>query len=111
MTEEEFQCQVAQVAQLLGWEYLHVRPSIGKGKRWMTATNVVGWPDMLLWKPARELVALELKVPPNKATEAQLVVLAQLQATGHVHAQVLYPDGLDALVKHLQHYAPGTTPP
>ena len=97
MTEAEFQQQVIDAAHLFGWRHLHVRKSIGKGKRWTTTTNVVGWPDLLLWKPGRPFVALELKVPPNKPTAEQLDVLASLRAAGAV-ALVVDPDDIDMLV-------------
>lgn len=110
MNETEWQTQLLQLAHTLGWKHLHVRRSRGRGGRgagWITATNQVGWPDLLLWRPGCMLVALELKVPPNKASDEQLEVLAELSATGHVHAQVAYPSDLDALVPIFQH---GPTP-
>ena len=41
---EQLQGQVVELLGLVGWKHLHVRKSIGKGKRWVTTTNVVGWP-------------------------------------------------------------------
>ena len=100
ITEVEWQQQVIQLALTLGWQYLHVRRSIGKGKRWVTATNIVGWPDLLLWAPGRGLVAVELKVGGNKPTAEQVDVLASLSAAG-VRTMVAYPGDLDELARLL----------
>ena len=81
-THEEFQDQVVQLARLLGWRHLHVRRTVGRGKRWTTATNVKGWPDLLLWGPGRGFVALELKVGRDAATPEQLAILDELRLAG-----------------------------
>ena len=49
MTHAELQAMVCQLAHIMGWRWLHVRRSIGKGHRWATTTNIVGWPDLILW--------------------------------------------------------------
>jgi hypothetical protein len=91
LTEEEFQQQVVQAAHLLGWQHLHVRRTIGRGRKWTTSTNVKGWPDLFLWHPKRGFLALELKVRPNKATPEQVDVLTSLAAAGAAIA-VVYPE-------------------
>lgn len=96
LTEAEWQEQVIDLARVLGWRHMHVRRSIGKGRRWTTATNVDGWPDLLLWAPGRGFVALELKVAPNRATVEQVVVLASLEAAG-ARTMVAYPDDLNGV--------------
>ncbi len=98
MTHEELQQQVIDLAHLLGWHHLHVRRSIGKGRRWVTATNVVGWPDLLLWsfrQPGRH-VAVEVKVPPDKLRPEQESCLEDLAASGF-ETFVVTPDTVDAL--------------
>lgn len=95
-TEIEWQAQVVQLAHTLGWEHLHVRRSIGKGKRWVTATNLVGWPDLFLFHPRRGFVALELKVGKNAATDEQVEVLAGLAAAG-ARTMIAYPHDLAAV--------------
>jgi len=97
MTETEWQQQVVDLAHLLGWQHLHVRRSIGKGKQWTTATNRVGWCDLFLWHPKHGFVALELKVGRNQPTPEQLEVLAELQAAG-ARTMVAWPDDLDAVI-------------
>lgn len=44
MTEADWQGQVIDLAHAYQWRHLHVRRTIGKGKKWVTATNVAGWP-------------------------------------------------------------------
>lgn len=97
-TEAEWQATVVDTAHALGWKHLHVRRSIGKGKKWVTATNVVGWPDLWLWHPRRGgFAAIELKVKPGKPTAEQIEVLASLEAAG-ARTMVAYPEDFDRLV-------------
>jgi hypothetical protein len=99
VTEAEWQAQVIELAQLLGWRHLHVRRSIGKGRSWVTATNVDGWPDLFLWnvrRPGAGLVALELKSDAGKPTAEQVQVLAELEAAG-VRTMIARPSDLDAV--------------
>lgn len=97
-THDEWQQTFVDLLHLLGYEHLHVRRSIGKGRQWVTATNLVGWPDLFAWKSRRgpELAAIECKVPGDYPRQAQLDVLASLAAAG-VRAVVAYPDDLDRL--------------
>ena len=101
VTEAEFQQQVIDLAHILGWRHLHVRRSIGKGRTWTTTTNVVGWPDLLLWRAGSGFVALELKVGKGKTTPEQDEVLASLAAAGAL-TMVVYPDDLDELAHVLR---------
>lgn len=101
MNEALWQQQVIELAHVLGWNHLHVRRSVGKGKRWVTATNRVGWIDLLLWHPSRGFAAIELKVKPNKATPEQLEVLAELAAAG-ARTMVAFPEDVDALIALLR---------
>ncbi len=93
-THNEFQAQVTDLMKLLGWKHLHVRKSIGKGRKWQTTTNVVGWPDIYGWHPRRGFCAIEVKVGKDKATDEQLAVLASLEAAG-ARTMVAYPHQLD----------------
>src|SRR5690606_29558723 len=80
-TEAEFQAQVVELATITGWRHLHVRRTVGRGRKWTTSTNLAGWPDLLLWKPGR-VVAAELKSAKGKTTAEQEDVLASLAAAG-----------------------------
>lgn len=96
LTHTEWQSQVVKLAGMLGWQHLHVRRAIGRGKRWVTATNLIGWPDLFLFAPGRGFVAIELKVPPDKATVEQLGILSSLELAG-ARTLVAYPDDLEAV--------------
>jgi hypothetical protein len=93
----DLQATVTEALHVLGWRHLHVRRSIGKGRKWTTATNVDGWPDLFCWHPvARRQLAIELKVPPDKLTPAQLWVLEDLSASG-IETAVICPRDLGVL--------------
>jgi len=90
----DLQATVVEALGVLGWHHLHVRRSIGKGRKWVTATNVLGWPDLFCWHPvARRQLAIELKVPPDRLTLGQWQVLHDLDAAG-VETAVLEPSDL-----------------
>lgn len=98
ITHTEFQEQVVELAGLLGWRHLHVRRSIGKGRHWVTTTNRVGWPDLLLWstrQPGRHIAA-ELKVPPDDLSAEQAEVLEELGRAGF-ETFVWRPDDLERI--------------
>ena len=104
ITETEWQQQVIDLAHALGWRHLHVRRSIGKGNKWQTTTNVIGWPDLTLFRPARdnngEIIFAELKTESGTVTKEQSEVLEMLRQTGH-DAYVWRPSGLDDVVERL----------
>jgi len=93
MTHEEWQAQVVELAHILGWKHLHVRRTIGRGRKWTTSTNRTGWPDLFLWHDQRGFVAIELKVKPDKPTPEQVEVLDELARAG-ARTMVAYPDDL-----------------
>lgn len=96
LTHEEWQAQVVDLAHVLGWKHLHVRRTIGRGKKWTTSTNVVGWPDLFLWHPRRGFAAIELKVGRDTAKPEQVAVLASLHAAG-ARTLVAYPADFDVV--------------
>lgn len=98
-TEAEFQAQVVELATICGWQHLHVRRTIGKGHRWTTSTNVIGWPDLFLWKPGR-VVAAELKSETGIATPEQLAVLESLAAAG-IETHLWRPSDFDEITRTL----------
>lgn len=96
-THEQWQRQVVDLFHALGYDHLHVRRTIGRGKKWVTATNLIGWPDIWGFGPGgRGFVGTELKVGPDKPTPEQLAVLAKLEAAG-ARVMVAYPHDLEAL--------------
>jgi hypothetical protein len=99
ITEAEFQAQVVELAAICGWSHLHVRRTIGRGRKWTTSTNLAGWPDLLLWRPGR-VVAAELKAEHGKTTPEQVAVLASLAAAG-VETHVWRPSDFEAIASTL----------
>lgn len=83
ISEAVWQEQFIELAHLLGYRHMHVRRSIGKSRKWVTATNVTGWPDCTLWSERqRRLVFVELKSASGKTTAEQDEVHASLRAAG-----------------------------
>lgn len=100
-THDEWQAQVVELAALNGWEHLHVRKSVGRGKKWTTTTNRKGWPDLFFWheRDQRQL-AVEIKVGRDKPTSEQLETLRSLAAAG-IETAVWYPAQFDEAVQVL----------
>lgn len=96
LSHEQWQRQVVDLCHQLGYEHLHVRRTIGRGNKWVTSTNVIGWPDIFGWHPRHGFAGVELKVGADKATSEQLAVLASLGAAG-ARTMVAYPHDLEAL--------------
>lgn len=83
MSEATWQEQLLDLAHFLGWKHMHVRRSIGKGKKWVTATNVTGYPDLTMWSERQQrLIFVELKSESGKPTPEQVEVLGSLKAAG-----------------------------
>jgi len=106
ITHTEWQGRVVDLAHMLGWSHLHVRRSIGRGRRWVTATNVEGWPDLFLWREGIHghvpgVAAIECKVPPDDLTDAQRAVLEALARSG-VPCMVAIAPGLEAVERFLR---------
>lgn len=105
MTESEWQAQVVQLMTATGWHHLHVRRTIGRGRKWVTATNVIGWPDIYAWHPRQSrTIAVELKSANGKLTAEQHDVLRSLAAAG-VETYVWRPADLDEAVRVLNRKA------
>lgn len=98
MTHAELQAAIVDLLHALGWRHLHVRRSIGRGRKWVTATNVTGWPDLFCWTPRQpgRFVAIEVKVAPDDLSDDQRAVLEDLDRSG-VECYVIWPDDLEVL--------------
>lgn len=82
-TEAEWQAVVIDAAHALGWHHNFTRRSIGKGRKWTTATSCVGWPDLTLWHEGqRRVIFAELKTDKGETTAQQDAVLISLYAAG-----------------------------
>lgn len=100
LTEGDFQAQIIELAHILGWEVLHVRRSIGKGQKWVTATSIVGWPDLFCYR-RRQMFAAELKSAKGKVTDEQTHVLHGLGEAG-LSVFVWRPDDWDQIQRVLE---------
>ncbi len=71
LTEAEFQRQVTDLAELLGWEWAHFRPAL-TAKGWRTPVSGPlgkGWPDLVLVHAAKKrLIFAELKSEKGRLT-------------------------------------------
>lgn len=105
-THTEFQQQVVDLAHAFHWRHLHVRRSMGKGRKWTTTTNLKGWPDLLLLRPDRGYVAAELKIPPDKATPEQAELLEYLATMPATVAKLWTPRDWDDIERTLAVRAP-----
>lgn len=93
----------------LGWSHLHVRRTIGKGKKWVTSTNRKGWPDLWAWHSRHGFVGIELKVGLDQPTPEQIEVLAELAAAG-AKVLVARPHDLDLVLALLNPKRLASTP-
>lgn len=100
-THAQYQEAITDAAKIFGWTFLHVRKSIGKGRRWTTATNLVGFPDLLLWHSTHGFAAVEVKVGKDRPTAEQTAVLASLGAAG-AEVLVAYPKDWDLVLDILK---------
>jgi hypothetical protein len=92
---EEFQPIVVDLAHLYGWRAMHVRRSIGKGRKWTTATSIKGWPDLFLYHPGKRWhYAVELKNETGQLSPEQEIVLEELDNSG-VETGLWRPQNLD----------------
>lgn len=99
MTEDDFQQQVTDLADLYGWDWVHHRPA-QTSKGWRTpvsGTMGKGWPDLVLVRTRadhRRLLWVELKTAGGKVDPAQVAVLSVLR---HLEGLWLAPTGDDSL--------------
>jgi hypothetical protein len=94
MSEATWQEQFIDLAQAHGWKHMHVRRSIGKGRKWTTATNVSGYPDLTLWNQRQKrIIFVELKSEKGVASSEQREVLGELRNSGQ-EVYILRPSDL-----------------
>lgn len=80
VSEKVWQAGVVEYAEAAGWATFHV--TIAKKSK-------AGWPDLVIFK--HRIVAIELKVMPNRATADQLAWIDRFNAAG-AEAFVAYPE-------------------
>lgn len=82
MSEADLLKGVLDIARVLGWKTLHLRPArTAHGYRTPIQGDGVGWPDVFLVRRTR-LVAAELKAERGRMTDAQRDWLEALRDAG-----------------------------
>lgn len=89
--EAAFQKSVEDLLTLKRWRIYHTRNSRGSHP---------GFPDIIAVRGSR-LLALELKVYPNRPTKAQIDWLEALNGVEGCEGRVCYPDQWDVLMEHV----------
>lgn len=86
LTEAQFLRQVCELAEIRGWQWLHLRPGMTRDS-WRTPISGPlgkGWPDLVLVRSTADasdgaqLIFAELKREGGKPTEEQYRVLQEL---------------------------------
>ncbi len=101
ITERDFQLQVTQLAEMCGWEFMHIR-SARTMDSWRTPVSGTlgrGFPDLLLIRGSRIIFA-ELKRDGGKPTADQRRVLDVLGKAAE--AYVWMPKDWDFLERELR---------
>ncbi len=91
VTERDWQRQVLDLADLLGWKCYHT---------WLSARSCPGFPDLVLVRSGRILFA-ELKSARGKVTPAQEEWLQILGTVENVEVYVWRPDDLEDVARTL----------
>lgn len=92
--EDDWQQQVTQLAELLGWQWMHVRKCRVRDDQYATPTSIPGWFDLYLWHERQHrAMHVELKGDGGQLSADQRTHLASLQAA-HIEAYVWWPRDL-----------------
>lgn len=95
--EEDFARTVCDLANQMGYQHMHVRRTVGRGRRWTTGTSVKGWPDYCYYGNGRLFFA-ELKSESGKLSYDQERVIDDLRAAG-AEVHVWRPSDWDQVVE------------
>lgn len=105
LSEQEFRDQVTDVARLLGWDWMFVKPLRAAGGIWKTPTFGTlgkGWPDTVFIRERDgRIVFVEFKRELGKLEPDQERVLAFLRRAGF-EVYVWRPSDFDAAVEVLR---------
>lgn len=94
MSERELEAAVLDLAAILHWRRAHFRPAMtSRGWRTAVSGDGAGWPDLILVRPPRIVVA-ELKADKGRLTADQDAWLSDLAACG-IATFVWRPANLD----------------
>lgn len=103
ITEAEFLGQVLDLAKLCGWWRAHFRPARTAKGDWRTPcqADAKGFPDLLLLRRGRIVVAECKRSPREKPTAEQLVWLERFRAVPGVEVFLWTPADWDAIERTL----------
>ncbi len=97
MTERELQAAIVEAARLFGWLVHHCRPA-RTASGWATPIEGdAGFPDLVLVRPGRRPMFVELKAQAGRVSREQarwLHVLALAEADAHVWRPEDWRDGV-----------------
>ena len=109
MTEREFQRQVTDLAELLGWTWCHWRPLRTSRGIWQVPVEGPlgkGWPDLTLVRERdRQLIFAELKRELERPTAEQVLVGQVLSALPGVAVHLWRPRDLRDPIETSRIYA------
>ena len=104
LSESDLLSQVTQVAELLGWSWVHFRPA-RTAHGWRTPVSGPlgkGFPDLVMMRPRdRRILFVELKSARGKASPEQERIAMLLDQMGLPYV-LLNPSGFDAFVEVLR---------
>jgi hypothetical protein len=98
LLEKDFRVQVDELAEILGYQWMHVDPLRTSGGLWRTPTHGPlgkGWLDSVYVRPNR-LIFAEFKSQIGKASPDQVWMLEYLTRVG-LEAYLWRPSDFDAI--------------
>ena len=109
VSERDWQRQLVELAETLGYQYLHVRPAMRQSGRWSTPISGglgVGWPDIALARGPRgerpgRFLLVECKAEGSYLKPPQRAVHELLRAAG-VEVHTWRPSDLDLAAEVLR---------
>jgi hypothetical protein len=99
VSEAEWQQQVVDLAKICGWRVLHVY-ALRRAGSYRTPTTTVGWPDLVLVRGERMIVA-ELKTQKGKLSAEQQGWLDALALVEGVQVFVWRPADQEEVITEL----------
>lgn len=102
MREADLQDAILDVARLGGWRVAHFGAArTVDGWRTPARADAAGWPDLILAKPGRPLLAWELKSEAGRATAEQQAWLDLLGQVERPRPELVRPRDLDWAINEL----------
>jgi hypothetical protein len=97
-----FTREIVGWAHKLKWRVAHFRPGMSSKGQWLTSMlGDPGYPDLTIAR-GRRLIFAELKIPPNKMTDAQLAWFVLLQNVPLVEAYLWTPADFPKIIETLR---------